>query len=791
MDQVQRGRGPIRALLAGGIAAFCATGALAQEGPATLLGEPVALRPGQTATLAIQSLGAPDERVQIIAVAESAPAWLAPTVWRGGPAANLGLEIELSPQGLSTKVGGSAMPSAMDDRPLCEWLAAWAETIVAATEDPGLPLPSADEPIASGTLVDLPDAALRKAVEEALGKAPGDPIVRGEMATLRVLNSETGVQRLTGIEHAVNLRRLCLVKGQISDLGPLAGVTSLRRLHLRSNAIADVSPLGRLAQLTVLDLDGNDISDARPLADLGSLKMLDLAWNEISDVAPLAGLKSLIWLDLEGNDISDVAPLSGLTSLKTLDLSGNGISDVAPLAGPASLTVLDLHGNDISDVAPLANLTLLTSLDLSANEIADLGPLGGLTTLTVLYLHDNAISSVAALAGLRSLTLLNLYDNEVTDLGPLAETKSLRILSLGVNRISEIAALAGLTSLTFLSLDDNEISDVAPLARLTSLTSLHMSWNAVSSVAPLAGLTSLRKLAMASNRVADVAPLAGLASLEYLFLYDNAIADMGPLAGLRSLTWLDLNDNRLTTLVPRLFEGLPRLTVLGLAGNRLTALPSGFFAGVDRSLFLALDDNPGTPFVIEAVPVLATTPRQRPARVAVRIAEGAPVELEVALRAVGGRPGADATRMAAGALLSDALTVWPAGRGPVLVQAEVPELPASYVGIALSAGSPLTLNGLAEYSDLDEPATIDLTSAFRAFDGTPLLGYTVRTSDPAVAAADRNGSMLRIEPVGPGMATVTVTATTSDGRTATLVFDITVPGAPPLRGWRWKLVEGR
>ena len=97
MVQMRRGRGPIRALLACGLAAFCATGAFAQDGPAVLLGEPVAVRPGQTAMLAIQSLGAPDERVQIIAAAESAPAWLAPTVWRSGPAANARLKIELSP----------------------------------------------------------------------------------------------------------------------------------------------------------------------------------------------------------------------------------------------------------------------------------------------------------------------------------------------------------------------------------------------------------------------------------------------------------------------------------------------------------------------------------------------------------------------------------------------------------------------------------------------------------------------------------------------------------------------
>ena len=759
--------------------------------------------------------------------------------------------------GLSAKVGGGATPSAMHDRPLCERLAAWAETIVPATEDPGLPPPSINESIVSGTLVDLPDAALRKAVEEALGKSPGDPIVRGEMATLRVLNSETGVQRLTGIEHAVNLRRLCLVRGQISDLGPLAGVTSLRRLHLSSNAIANVSPLRHLAQLTVLGLGGNDISDARPLADLGSLKMLDLDWNEISDVAPLAGLTSLTWLDLYRNDTSDLAPLSGLTSLKTLGLSGNGISDVAPLAALTSLTWLDLSSNDvnfgtlagleslmhldlsyngivelgssagldsltslslrvneISNVAPLARLRSLKALDLSRNRISDVAALVGLKSLATVDLWANAVSDVAPLAGLPLLTSLNLTDNKVAHLGPLAETTSLRTLRLGRNRISEVAALSGLTSLrelelqeneltsieqlsgltslTLLYLYDNKISDAAPLAGLTSLAFLLLDRNAAPGVAPLAGLKSLRKLGMSGNAVADVAPLAGLTSLEYLYLSDNAIADMGPLAGLRSLKWLFLNNNRLTTLVPKLFEKFPRLTLLGLAGNQLSALPTGFFGGVGGLDGLWLDENPGAPFVIEAVPALATTPRQRPARVAVRIAEGAPIELEVAVHAVGGRLEAEAARMAAGVLLSDALTVWPAGRGPVFVHATPPELPTTwYSGITLSAGSPLVLNGLAEYSDLDEPANVDLTSAFREFDGSPTLMYAVRTDDPAVAAVDRTGSMLRIEPIGPGIATITVTVTTSDGRTATLVFDVTVPGPSPLRGWRWKLLEAQ
>lgn len=114
-----------------------------------------------------------------------------------------------------------------------------------------------------------------------------------------------------------------------------------------------------------------------------------------------------------------------------------------------------------------------------------------------------------------------------------------------------------------------------------------------------------------------------------------------------------------------------------------------------------------------------------------------------------------------------------------------------YFGIELAAGPPLVLNDLAEYPDFEEPADVDLAAAFREFEGSGPPAFAIRTSDSGVAAAERTGTTLRIVPVGPGVATITVTATVADGRTATRVFDITVPGPSPLRGWRWKLLEGR
>ena len=371
---------------------------------------------------------------------------------------------------------------------------------------PTLPLPNAGEADDSETVVDIPDAVLRKAVEAALDKAAGDPITRGEMADLRTLRVE-GVRQLTGIEHAVNLSRLDLANGAISDLSPLAGLTSLTWLDLYLTQIPDVSPLAGLTSLTTLGLNGNEIRELAPLAGLTSLRALFLQGNQISDVAPLAGLTSLRALDLSNNQILDVSPLADLTSLTWLPLSINAISDLSPLAGLTSLTTLQLSNIGISDVSPLAGLTALTTLWLSFNEISDVSPLANMTALTTLWLSSNAISDVSPLANMTALTTLGLDNNAISDVSPLANMTALTTLWLGNNAISDVSPLAGLTSLTTLRLNGNPSIELGSLSELTSLTTLELYANRIAELGPLSGLTSLTALNLIANEISDVSPL--------------------------------------------------------------------------------------------------------------------------------------------------------------------------------------------------------------------------------------------------------------------------------------------
>ncbi len=180
------------------------------------------------------------------------------------------------------------------------------------------------------TPVDIPDAKLRAAIEEALGKKEGVPIAPGEMAALTRLEAQNAnISNLTGLEHATNLMDLHLWRNSVSDLSPLAGLTNLTGLYLGGSSASDLSPLVGLTNLESLFLDGNGILDLSPLVGLTKLTRLALNYNSISDLSPLAGLTSLRWMRLAGNNISDLSPLvenTGLGDGDELEIQRNPLS---------------------------------------------------------------------------------------------------------------------------------------------------------------------------------------------------------------------------------------------------------------------------------------------------------------------------------------------------------------------------------------------------------------------------------------------------------------------------------
>ena len=187
-------------------------------------------------------------------------------------------------------------------------------------------------------------------------------------------------------------REIDLSGSQVSDLAPVAKLTTLESLDLGATQISDIGPLADLTALESLNLMDTRVSDIGPLACLSALESLLLINTQISNIGPLAKLISLERLNLAFTQVSDIGPLSKLAALEWLGLIDTQVSDIGPLANLAALEHLDFTGTPVSDVGPVANLTALESLNLMDTRVSDIDPLANLAALRRIDLRDTLVS---------------------------------------------------------------------------------------------------------------------------------------------------------------------------------------------------------------------------------------------------------------------------------------------------------------------------------------------------------------------------------------------------------------
>ena len=267
-----------------------------------------------------------------------------------------------------------------------------------------------------GGSVYIPDVNLRAAIEEALDKAPGDPITAEEMTTLtRLRGVSPNIQDITGLQFATNLEHFVMKwspEGFISDLSPLAGLTKLKALTVCGKSISDLSPLAGLINIDGLVLFNTSVSDLSPLIGFSKLQSLYFNHAPVSDISPLAGLTDLETLQFAYAESPNLSPLRGLTELRILMIARSEISDISPLSGLVNLEELELFGNRfISDVSLLASLHKLKRLDLHHNDISDVSSLASLHNLEWLDLARNKVSDISPLDGLPESPNIIWYEN--------------------------------------------------------------------------------------------------------------------------------------------------------------------------------------------------------------------------------------------------------------------------------------------------------------------------------------------------------------------------------------------
>ena len=430
------------------------------------------------------------------------------------------------------------------------------------------------DPDRGGEPVEVPDAALRAALQAALHswlREPGETLYAPELARLSFLEARSeGISSLEGLQFATGLRVLSLRDNRISDLGPLSGLTALKELDLGFNAVDDLSPLSGLTALEDLDIRVNSVIDLSPLSGLTATKDLNISGNAVNDLSPLSGLTALEDLDIRGNAVNDLSPLSGLTAIKDLDIGYNAVNDLSPLSGLTALEELYLFNNRVRDLSPLSGLTALEELELGYNAVGDLSPLSGLTALEDLEISNNAVNDLNPLSGLTAFKYLNITGNFVENLDPLSGLTALESLFIGRNRVEDLAPLSGLPALRELSIHQNPASNLTPLSGLTNLTKLWLGSEDMTDFRPLSGLTALTELSFLSGNVSDLTPLEGLHHLERLRIDSGLVSDLAPLRNLSELRYLDAASNDIVDLSP--LAALPELKELRLQSNRIEDL---------------------------------------------------------------------------------------------------------------------------------------------------------------------------------------------------------------------------
>ena len=228
-----------------------------------------------------------------------------------------------------------------------------------------------------------------------------DPNTEDMLGLELLVADKLGISDLTGLEYAINLKRLRLYINDIVDITPLQTLVNLEYLVLSGgNEIVDVSPLGGMSRLTVLQLGGNRIHDISSLAGLTSLETLNLAWNDnITDIGILTSLPNLTFVNFDGSPIGDYESnldiLAGLTQLDHLGVANCSIPHLDFLSELSNLKYLALFNNSLTDISILSDLTELEILRLNINNITDVTALMNLHHLLSLEIQNNLLSQEA------------------------------------------------------------------------------------------------------------------------------------------------------------------------------------------------------------------------------------------------------------------------------------------------------------------------------------------------------------------------------------------------------------
>lgn len=470
-----------------------------------------------------------------------------------------------------------------------------------------------------GSVIDIPDANLRSALEVALGLNPGDPITQAAMEGLTSIDlTAQGIADLSGLENAISLTSLNISANAISDFNPLSGLANLQYLDLSGNQATAATGLGTLTSLIELDVSNNQLQDISALAELTpsaapDLRLIWLHDNLLTDVSALSGLSQLAnvndpWF---GSYPPDNANAPGLRlELNALDIADGSTTRTAvidPLQTIAGLDVLytpqktpafevpqplvELYGleGDLLTVEIEVLNTGSASFDLSlsaspawvslvgepvtvaANSSALVTlSVGPLPVFTEPLQAEITFQSTDALASGETV-MLEIFEGRMIEIPDAAlQQRIYNALRLEEDDILTQSLIEELTSLSVFG----AVEDLTGLEYAINLSTLTLGGIPAGDLSPVLKLPALRTLSLSNLGLETVPDLQNLTELQVLSLANNDLKNLDGLIGLPNLTRLILSGNPITSFEALQGRSLNELRFTGSGLQTLDGLTS-------------------------------------------------------------------------------------------------------------------------------------------------------------------------------------------------------------------------
>ena len=281
------------------------------------------------------------------------------------------------------------------------------------------------EPNSCYEIVEIPDPSLKRLLSYTLYDNEWNDICKIDLQSLWDLDftilpflPDKQIEDLSGLEYAINLRKLFIISSEIKDFTPISQLQYLRELVIMDQLPHDYSSeedlyrvIGDIKSLERLWITSPYINNNEFLSNLTNLKSLSINTYYsygISNWDIISNLVNLETLDLSSNNIHDISFVQSLTELKQLNLDSNQVADLKPLQDLFNLESLSIDNNQVADLKPLQDLFNLGSLSICDNQVVDITSLQNLTNLGSLYLDNNQLENIDTFGSMQHLYLLSL-----------------------------------------------------------------------------------------------------------------------------------------------------------------------------------------------------------------------------------------------------------------------------------------------------------------------------------------------------------------------------------------------